>query len=78
MIITPNAPRARLFTVFGTVLYVDVASGCLRHGPYHGCHRDWTAVQWGQKALELDPNNQRLKNNLDFFIRRREELRAGG
>jgi hypothetical protein len=27
------------------------------------------AVQWGQKALELDPNNQRLKNNLDFFIR---------
>jgi hypothetical protein len=36
------------------------------------------AVQWGQKALELDPNNQRLKNNLDFFIRRREEVRAGG
>jgi glycosyltransferase involved in cell wall biosynthesis/predicted O-methyltransferase YrrM len=33
MIITPNAPRARLFTVFGTVLYVDVASGHLRHGP---------------------------------------------
>src|SRR4029077_11329648 len=33
MIITPNAPRARLFTAFGTVLYVDVASGCLRHGP---------------------------------------------
>jgi tetratricopeptide (TPR) repeat protein len=36
------------------------------------------AVQWGQKALELDPNNQRLKNNLDFFIRRREEVRTGG
>jgi hypothetical protein len=35
------------------------------------------AVQWGQKALELDPNNQRLKNNLDFFIRRREEVRTG-
>ena len=33
------------------------------------------AVQWGQKALELDPNNQRLKNNLNFFIKRREELR---
>jgi glycosyltransferase involved in cell wall biosynthesis len=33
MIITSNAPRARLFTVFGTVLYVDVASGHLRHGP---------------------------------------------
>ena len=35
------------------------------------------AVEWGQKALELDPGNQRLKNNLDFFIRRREEVRAG-
>jgi hypothetical protein len=33
MIITSNAPRARSFTVFGTVLYVDVASGHLRHGP---------------------------------------------
>jgi hypothetical protein len=32
------------------------------------------AVQWGQKALELDPNNQRLKDNLNFFIRRREEV----
>jgi len=28
-----GAPRARLFTVFGTVLYIDVASGHLRHGP---------------------------------------------
>ncbi len=35
------------------------------------------AVEWGRKALELDPNNQRLKNNLDFFVRRREEVRAG-
>ena len=35
------------------------------------------AVQRGQKALELDTNNQRLKNNLDFFIRRREEVRKG-
>jgi hypothetical protein len=66
MIITPNAPRARLFTVFGTVLYVDVAFRCLRHGPCAAA------------ALELDPNNQRLKNNLDFFLRRREEARAGG
>ena len=35
------------------------------------------AVEWGGKALELDPGNQRLKNNLDFFIQRREEVRAG-
>jgi glycosyltransferase involved in cell wall biosynthesis len=35
------------------------------------------AVEWGRKALELDPPNQRLKNNLDFFIKRREEVRAG-
>jgi glycosyltransferase involved in cell wall biosynthesis len=35
------------------------------------------AVKWGQEALELDPSNQRLKNNLDFFIRRREEVRTG-
>ena len=28
-----TAPRARLFTTFGTVLYVDVVSGELRHGP---------------------------------------------
>jgi glycosyltransferase involved in cell wall biosynthesis len=35
------------------------------------------AVEWGQKALELDPENQRLQNNLDFFLRRREEVRAG-
>ncbi|UCI19168.1 glycosyltransferase [Mesorhizobium sp. B2-1-8] len=35
------------------------------------------AVEWGRKALELDPSNQRLKNNLDFFVHRREEIRAG-
>jgi glycosyltransferase involved in cell wall biosynthesis len=35
------------------------------------------AVEWGQKALDLDSGNQRLKNNQDFFIRRREEVRAG-
>jgi len=33
------------------------------------------AVEWGQKALDLDQSNQRLKNNLDFFVRRREEVR---
>jgi hypothetical protein len=27
------APRARLFTTWGTVLYIDVVSGELRHGP---------------------------------------------
>ena len=35
------------------------------------------AVEWGRKALELDPPNQRLKNNLDFFMKRRDEVRAG-
>jgi glycosyltransferase involved in cell wall biosynthesis len=35
------------------------------------------AVEWGNHALELDPGNARLRNNLDFFIRRRQELRAG-
>ena len=35
------------------------------------------AVDWAGKALELDPGNQRLKNNLDFFILRRDEVRAG-
>ena len=33
------------------------------------------AVEWGQKAIELEPSDQRLKNNLDFFIRLREEAR---
>jgi glycosyltransferase involved in cell wall biosynthesis len=35
------------------------------------------AVEWGRIALDLDPGNERLKNNLNFFIRRREEVRAG-
>jgi glycosyltransferase involved in cell wall biosynthesis len=35
------------------------------------------AVDWGRKALELEPGNERLQNNLDFFVRRREEVRAG-
>jgi hypothetical protein len=34
------------------------------------------ALEWGQKAVELDPANQRLKNNLEFFLRRREETWA--
>ena len=29
-----SAPPARLVTAFGTVLYVDAASGELRHGPF--------------------------------------------
>ncbi|RAZ89359.1 glycosyl transferase family 2 [Mesorhizobium hawassense] len=33
------------------------------------------AVEWARKALELDQNNQRLKNNLNFFVGRREEMR---
>lgn len=28
------------------------------------------AVELGRKALDLDPTNQRLKNNLDFFVKR--------
>jgi glycosyltransferase involved in cell wall biosynthesis len=32
------------------------------------------AVEWGVKALELDPANQRLKDNLDFFVGRRGGL----
>jgi hypothetical protein len=35
------------------------------------------AVEWGEKARELDPGNERLQHNLDFFIRRREDVRAG-
>ena len=35
------------------------------------------AVEWAEKALQLDPENNRLKNNLDFFIRRRDDVRAG-
>lgn len=33
------------------------------------------AVEWGGRALALDSGNQRLRNNLDFFNRRRDELR---
>jgi hypothetical protein len=35
------------------------------------------AVEWGKIAVDLDPHNDRLKSNLDFFVRRREEIRAG-
>jgi len=35
------------------------------------------AVEWAQKALALDTNNQRLKNNLDFFLRRQAEIKGG-
>ena len=30
-------PRTRLFTNWGTVLYIDTESGELRHGPVHAC-----------------------------------------
>jgi glycosyltransferase involved in cell wall biosynthesis len=33
------------------------------------------AVEWGRKALELDPDNQRLKNNLEYFVQRQKEVR---
>jgi len=36
------------------------------------------AVDWGNKAVEFDPANERLRTNLDFFVRRRDEIRAGG
>ena len=36
------------------------------------------AVEWGTKALELDPENGRLKANLEVYIRRRSELRGAG
>jgi glycosyltransferase involved in cell wall biosynthesis len=36
------------------------------------------AVELGRKALELDPDNQRLKYNHDFFTRRRDDVRANG
>lgn len=35
------------------------------------------AVEWGQKALDLDPANERLGTNLEFFIRLRSEQRSG-
>ena len=31
------------------------------------------AVEWGEKALALDPANDRLKSNLGFFLQRRKE-----
>ena len=34
------------------------------------------AVEWGQRALEMEPDNERLRNNLDPLIRRREEVHA--
>jgi glycosyltransferase involved in cell wall biosynthesis len=35
------------------------------------------AVEWGRKALYLDPGNQRLQDNLDLFTRRQTEIRTG-
>jgi glycosyltransferase involved in cell wall biosynthesis len=46
-----HAPRARLFAVFGTVLYVDAASGHLRHGPVETSPANAVFVAepgWGQ------------------------------
>jgi glycosyltransferase involved in cell wall biosynthesis len=34
------------------------------------------AVDWGQKALDFDPGNERLKKNLEFFLQLRDEARA--
>lgn len=34
------------------------------------------AVEWGTKAVEIDPGNQRLNRNLDFFARLRDEARV--
>src|SRR6266852_6651558 len=51
MMDSSGAPRARLFTVFGTVLYVDVASGHLRHGPVESSPANAVFVAdpgWGQ------------------------------
>jgi glycosyltransferase involved in cell wall biosynthesis len=35
------------------------------------------ACEWGKKALELDPGNQRLQGNLDLYLRRRGEIGLG-
>jgi hypothetical protein len=46
-----SAPRARLFTAFGTLLYVDVATGYLRHGPVESSPANAVFVAepgWGQ------------------------------
>jgi glycosyltransferase involved in cell wall biosynthesis len=34
------------------------------------------AVAWGQQALAFDPNNERLKNNLAFFIQLRDDAKV--
>lgn len=36
------------------------------------------AVEWGTRAAELDPTNERLRSNLDFFVARRGELARVG
>jgi hypothetical protein len=35
------------------------------------------ALEWGRKALELAPNDERLKNNVRVFIQPRDEVRRG-
>ncbi|WP_181172984.1 FkbM family methyltransferase [Mesorhizobium sp. B2-7-3] len=35
------------------------------------------AVEWGQKALDLDRANQRLKSNLSFFVQRKRQDQLG-
>ncbi|MBV8401586.1 MAG: hypothetical protein JOZ17_23115 [Acetobacteraceae bacterium] len=35
------------------------------------------AAEWGKKAADLDPGNQRLQDKLDFFIRQRKAVRLG-
>ncbi|UCI19169.1 hypothetical protein FJ970_29810 [Mesorhizobium sp. B2-1-8] len=34
------------------------------------------AIEWGTQAIELDPNDQRLKDNLDLFVKRRAAIQA--
>lgn len=35
------------------------------------------AIEWGKRAVALDPDNQRLQDDLGFFIRQRECIRLG-
>ncbi|MBV8452667.1 MAG: hypothetical protein JOZ29_10390, partial [Deltaproteobacteria bacterium] len=35
------------------------------------------AAAWGERALTLEPGNRRLRSNLEFFMRRGEEIEAG-
>src|SRR5205823_6251187 len=35
------------------------------------------AVEWGRKALELAPGDQRLRSNLEFFSRPRQQPEGG-